>query len=79
MNMEKILQVKTKGEEPFLEHELHCYLPSISKASVPFEELKDKVDAAILHEKDFCEDVIGLKSNVGSNIGILISEMKKER
>lgn len=77
MDMEKIMQKKTKGKEPCLEQELHRYLPSFSKTSVPFEELKDKIDAAILHEKDFCEDVIGLKSLPGSNVGFLISEMKK--
>ena len=79
MDLERIMQGKRKGEEPFLEQELHRYFPSFSKTSVPFAELKDKVDAAILHEKDFCEDVIELKSKVGSNVGVLISEMKKER
>ena len=48
---------------------------AISQASVrplfPFEELIDKVDTAILHEKDFCEDVRGLKSSPGSNVEVL--------
>ena len=36
------------------------------------------INTAITNEEYFCEEIIGLKTNVGSNIGILIKEMQVE-
>lgn len=38
--------------------------------------LMSKVDDAIENEKQYCEDVIDLKNNIGSNIGKLITELR---
>lgn len=37
--------------------------------------LMSKLSTAINNEKLFCEDIIGLKTNIGSNIGLLIEEL----
>lgn len=39
--------------------------------------LKEVIGLAIKNEEKFCEDIEKLKENVGSNIGLLISEMRK--
>ena len=46
------------------------------KSKLNFDDFVDKIDLAIRREKNYCEDVIGLKNNVGSNIGILITNMR---
>lgn len=46
------------------------------KASLNFNDFIDKVGDAIVREKNYCEDLKGLKENVGSNVGILISDMR---
>ena len=47
-----------------------------SKSSYDANILFDKIPRAIENEKRFCEDIAGLKTNVGSNIGRLISELQ---
>lgn len=34
------------------------------------------IDIAIKNEKEFCEDIQRLKDSIGSNIGILIEDMR---
>ena len=38
--------------------------------------LVKKIDTALLNQKYFCEDISGLKTRAGSNIGELINEMR---
>ncbi|MDD3052509.1 MAG: RloB family protein, partial [Candidatus Cloacimonetes bacterium] len=47
---------RSKGSKKFLEVELRKLLPGFKKSYIPFHELVDKVDTAILNEKHFCED-----------------------
>jgi hypothetical protein len=68
---------KASGDKRFLEVELRKLLPGFKKSSLPFNELVDKVDRAILNEQHFCEDLTELKTNLGSNVGLLIKELKK--
>ena len=46
-----------------------------NKDKLSFEKLVDKVSTAITNEKQFCEDSVGLKTNLGSSVGLLLSEM----
>ena len=76
INCANICQKRESGKQPYLEQELNRCCQSISKRHVPFNLLADKVDAAIENEKEFCEEVSGLKVTIGSNIGTLMSELK---
>lgn len=46
------------------------------KASLNFNDFVDRVDLAIEREKKYCEDILELKNNIGSNVGILITNMR---
>lgn len=46
------------------------------KSNLKFEDFVDKIDEAIEREKKYCESLDELKSNVGSNVGILIENMR---
>lgn len=46
------------------------------KSNLKFEIFIDKINEAIKREKNYCEDVEGLKTKVGSNIGILVENMR---
>jgi hypothetical protein len=50
-------------------------LPGYKKNSLNFECIKDKIDLAIKQEKLFCEDIEKLKTDLGTNIGLLITLM----
>ena len=41
------------------------------------EMLVKNIDIAIKNEKEFCEDIEELKDSIGSNIGLLIEDMRK--
>ena len=60
----------------YAEQELHRIYPRYKKSSYQAEELVKNIDKAIQNEKKFCEDIKGLESSVGSNIGRLIEEMR---
>lgn len=46
------------------------------KANLKFDIFVDKINDAIKREKNYCEDINGLKDNIGSNVGKLIESMK---
>lgn len=73
---EKIYQKRESGKQPYLEQELRRCCQGVSKRQIPFDLFADKVDTAIKNEKEFCEEVSGLKMAVGSNIGNLLTELK---
>lgn len=74
---DKLLQKVDSGSRPYLEDILSKHLIGFSKRCVPFDALKDRVDFAIANEKEYCEDVVKLKTEVGCNVGLLLSEMKQ--
>lgn len=76
INCENICQKQEAGKQPHLEQELSRYCKGVSKRNVPFNLLVDNVDTAIENEKEFCEDILGLKKAIGSNIGQLMTELK---
>ncbi len=47
------------------------------KTNLNFSIFVDKIDKAIIREKNYCEDVKELKNKVGSNVGLLIESMRK--
>ncbi len=64
------------AKRSYTETELKKRLPGYRKNSIRFEMLKDKIDTAIRNETYFCEEVRGLKDRIGSNIGLLMAELK---
>ena len=61
----------------FLEIAVKKELLEYRKNHLPFEKLIDKVEDAIVNEMSFCEDQEELEFKLGSNVGLLLAELKK--
>lgn len=76
LDMEK---VKKNGnvtkKRKYTEDELRKLVKGYKKDSIQFPVFADKITDAIKNEKSFAEDVSELKDMIGSNIGLLISEL----
>lgn len=68
---------KVTSKKRYAEYELHKIYPSYKKSNYKAEEFVGNIDTAIKNEKEFCEDIEGLKHSIGSNIGLLIEDMRK--
>ena len=72
LDTDKLLEnPKITVKRRYAEQELHRIYPRYKKSSYQAEELVKNIDKAIQNEKKFCEDIKGLESSVGSNIGRL--------
>lgn len=60
----------------YAEDELRRRIPGYRKSKYDALSLVRKIDTALLNQKYFCQDISGLKTKVGSNIGVLINEMR---
>ena len=67
---------KVTAKRRYAEQELRKIWPEYKKNSYEAKVLVADIDKAIANEKQFCEDVAGLEKNVGSNIGLMICEMR---
>jgi hypothetical protein len=67
---------KVTAKKTYTEKQLNILLPGYKKSSYDAHMLVKMVSKAIENEKLFCEDIELLESNVGSNVGILIKELK---
>lgn len=65
-----------RAKKRFLEKRLSSLMSGYNKNSLLFSRLADKVCRAIENEKQFCEDINELKTELGCNIGLLIKEMQ---
>lgn len=78
INKEELLENKRASSKVrFVESELKKYF-SYNKNKYNAELLIEKIDLAIENEKKFCEDIEELKDKLGSNIGLLIQELKEK-
>ena len=78
INREKLLENKRASSKVrYVESELKKYFP-YNKNRYNAELLIEKIDLAIENEKRFCEDIEELKDKLGSNIGLLIKELKEK-
>ena len=78
INKEELLENKRASSKVrFVESELKKYFP-YNKNKYNAELLIEKIDSAIENEKRFCEDIGELKDKLGSNIGLLIKELKEK-
>ncbi len=64
-------------ERRYSEQELRKRIPGYNKAKYDARKLIKSVDVAINNEKEFCESIDELKYVIGSNIGLLICEMRE--
>lgn len=77
LDKQAVLENKKATSKKKLTEKLLCEkLIGYKKNSLKFECIKDKVDLAIEQEKVFCEVIEELKTNLGSNIGTLITCMR---
>lgn len=77
LDKEKLLNnPKITSKRRYAENELRKIYPHYSKSSYQAETLVKDIDKAIENEKQFCEEIKELKEHVGSNIGVLITQMR---
>lgn len=82
LDFDKLLENKRVGKGKKARKYADKMLSEISgydKTNLHFSNFIDKVDDAIEREKKYCEDIEGLKFNVGSNVGILISKLRNNK
>ena len=79
LDFDKLLEnPRITSKRRYAEDELKKIYPKYRKTKYNAEFLVKNIDKAIENEKEFCEDIYGLKDAVGSNIGILITEMRNQ-
>ena len=62
----------------FLEKELKKQLPAYKKRKIHFDKLITKIDDAISNAQFFCEDTVKLESELGSNVSLLLKELRSD-
>ncbi len=65
---------KISNNRRFLEVKLNQIF-GCNKRNIDFKKFKANIRTAIENEKSFCEDVKYLKTELGSNVGLLLEEM----
>jgi hypothetical protein len=68
---------RTSSRKNYVEALLSNHMNGYRKNAVNFSILKDRVNLAVEQEKLFCEDIEGLKTKLGTNVGRLITLMQK--
>ncbi len=79
MDREKLLanpKEPPKAKKRFLQKQLSKLMDGYSKENLNFEKLVNRVNKAVENEKHFCENPEELKTQLGSNLGLLIKEMQ---
>lgn len=61
----------------YTEHELKRLIRGYKKSRYNAIELVGRIDIAIANEKSYCEDIVKLKNEVGSNVGLLVTELRR--
>lgn len=69
---------KINNKRRFLEGELSKILDGYKKKNIRFERFKDKIDYAILQEKNYTQQFPQMFDSLGSNIGTLLEKMKSD-
>jgi len=67
---------KVTSKRRYVEQQLRILLPDYKKVSYDAHALVSKLNHAIKNEKLFCENIEQLENNIGSNLGLLIEEMR---
>lgn len=76
----KMLQnAKVKEDVTYCQDVLSRYIVGYQKNRYDANSLMKKINKAIKNEKNYCDDTIGLKNNIGSNVGKLITDIKNSK
>lgn len=79
LDMGKLLEnPKVTSKRRYTEQQLRVLMPGFTKAKYNVAELMQRIDKAILNEKRFCEDDQELEHTVGSKVGLLLEELRKQ-
>ena len=79
LDMGKLLEnPKVTSKRRYTEQQLRVLMPGFTKAKYNVAELMQRIDKAILNEKRFCEDDQELEQTVGSKVGLLLEELRKQ-
>ena len=77
LDRDKLLEnPQITSQRRYTEYELRKLLPGYTKSKYNVEALMSRVDKAVQNEKKFCEDIVKLEYEAGSNVGRLIEELK---
>lgn len=77
LDRDKLLEnPQITSKRRYTEYELRKLLPGYTKSKYNVEALMSRVDKAVQNEKKFCEDIVKLEYEAGSNVGRLIEELK---
>ncbi|MCY6371227.1 RloB family protein [Clostridium ganghwense] len=71
----KLLKNNKSGKKRYLEKELTNKFNGYKKHNIKFERFFPYITLAIQQEKSFCEDIHYLKDKLGTNVGLLLSEL----
>ena len=66
-----------RAKKRFLEKQLSILMDGYNKNNLKFEKLIPLIEHAIKNEKNFCENIENLKTDLGCNIGLLIEKMQR--
>ena len=75
---DKMLENKYVGSRRYLEKRLHK-ICNYKKSKLNFKDFEPYIKDAIEREKFYKEDLISLKDELGSNVGILIDKMLNDK
>lgn len=79
LDMGKLLEnPKVTSKRRYTEQQLRVLMPGFTKAKYNVAELMQRIYKAILNEKRFCEDDQELEHTVGSKVGLLLEELRKQ-
>lgn len=79
INKELLLKnSKVNAGMNFAEQELRKIFRNYKKSLYDASYFVERIDKAINNEKYFCEDIEELENKLGSNVGLLIEELRKE-
>lgn len=77
LDRDKLLEnPQVTAKRRYTEHELRKLLPGYSKGKYRVKKLMEKVKIAMKNEILFCEEPEMLKEKLGTNVGLLISEIQ---
>jgi hypothetical protein len=71
---EELLLNQKTGNKRYLERVLSEVYEGYRKGDIKFERFAPFIKTAIANEKKFCEDIVALQEQLGSNIGTLLFE-----
>lgn len=77
-NKEVLLANRKKSGKRYIEKRLHD-ICGYRKNYLNFKVFEPRIKNAIKREKDFPEDIIKIKNELGTNVGLLVNKMIKEK